>query len=124
MGREHARVVRAEVPQPGVQEADGEPLVPAQRADDLVHRAVVTRGTGRGDHQVDRIAADLVLQLGLLTLGDQGAAIAGDAGFLLGQAIRERAGAGLRGTSKSTATTATTRPSSLFIPWTSHRIKF
>jgi len=37
MRREHSGVMGAEMPQPGVQEADGEPLAPAQRANDLVH---------------------------------------------------------------------------------------
>jgi len=37
MRREHSGVMGAEMLQPGVQEADGELLVPAQRADDLVH---------------------------------------------------------------------------------------
>src|SRR5690348_12810484 len=37
---------------------------------------------------------DLLFQLSLLTLGNQGAAVTGDADVLLGEAIRRRAGAG------------------------------
>ncbi len=43
VGRQHSFVVRAEVPQAAVHEADSELRVSAQRADDLIHRAVVAR---------------------------------------------------------------------------------
>jgi len=46
--REHSGVMGAEMPQPGVQEADGEPrLLGTQRADDPPHRGVVSGRAGR-----------------------------------------------------------------------------
>src|SRR5215472_4904570 len=119
MGRQNSGVMGAKMPQPGIQEADRELPVPPQCADDLAHLAAVARGTGRGGHQVNVVAADLPLQLGLLALGDQRAAAARDADVLRGQAIRQRAGTGLGGTSQSAASTLTPRPSSVFMPRTS-----
>ena len=83
------------MPQSAVQEADGELLMSVQRADYLIHRAAVTRCTRCTDHQVDVTIADLLLELRLLTPGDQTAAIAADADVALGHSIRGGAGAGL-----------------------------
>src|SRR5262249_7737859 len=49
------------------------------------------------DHKVDVMVADLALQLGLLALGDQGAAVVGDADVAPCEAILRRPGDGLEG---------------------------
>ena len=90
---QHASVAGAEMLQPAVQEADHELLLlSAQRADDLAHRGVIPRRAGSRDHQVDVIVADLLFKLGLLALGDEAAAFAGDADVVPGQAIRQGVG--------------------------------
>ena len=87
---QHPAVVGAEVVRPDVVEADHELLVAAQVVDELVHRGVVAAAAGGRDHDVDGLAADLLLELILLAHRQRAAGVAGHADGMAGQAAVQR----------------------------------